>query len=42
MQALLVGRRALVLGAAGISFVLLIGMEALRRRVEAHEHGRGD
>lgn len=36
------GAYAASVALAGISFVLLIGMEAVRRRVEAHEHGRGD
>ncbi len=36
------GAYAASVALAGISFVLLIGMEALRRRVEAREHGRGD
>ncbi|WP_435021835.1 sulfate ABC transporter permease [Tundrisphaera sp. TA3] len=36
------GAYAASVALAGISFVLLIGMESLRRRVEAHEHNRGE
>ncbi len=36
------GAYAASVALAGISFVLLIGMETLRRRVEAHEQNRGE